>query len=207
MEKKKSIIPSTFFIYSKTTSNEENASPVNHKESKIKVDIINNEEGILKTDNSNLNSSIGVSGFSLKSIRLKKEIIHKNKIKTNLDILDNEFTIDDLMIHWNNYLKIIESNGNQNMLAILKMDLPEIKSGFNIKFNVANSINKVELNKELESMLPYLKTKLNNHKINFMVNISESNKSYVYTTEEKYEKMKTINPSITNLKRAFDLDI
>ena len=111
------------------------------------------------------------------------------------------------MIHWNNYLKIIESNGNQNMLAILKMDLPEIKSGFNIKFNVANSINKVELNKELESMLPYLKTKLNNHKINFMVNISESNKSYVYTTEEKYEKMKTINPSITHLKRAFDLDI
>tara|TARA_B110000003_G_scaffold53785_1_gene53644 strand:+ start:1831 stop:2169 length:339 start_codon:yes stop_codon:yes gene_type:complete len=112
------------------------------------------------------------------------------------------------MIHWSNYLKIVESNGNQNMLAILKMDSPKIGVESNIEFNVVNSINKLELNKELEFMLPYLRNKLENHTINFIININEStNKSFIYTTEEKYEKMKSINPAINTLKKTFDLDI
>ena len=112
------------------------------------------------------------------------------------------------MIHWINYLKIVESNGNQNILAILKMDSPKIGVESNIEFNVANSINKVELNKELEFMLPYLRNKLKNHTINFIININKStNKSFIFTTEEKYEKMKSINPAIKTLKKTFDLDI
>jgi len=112
------------------------------------------------------------------------------------------------MIHWSNYLKKIESNGNQNILAILKMDSPKITNEYNIGFNVANSINKVELNKELESMLPYLRSKLNNCKINFNVSIIEKpNKTFIYTTEEKYKKMKSINPAIKILKKTFDLDV
>ena len=79
------------------------------------------------------------------------------------------FNIDDLMIHWSNYLHKIESNGSQNMLAILKMDSPKVTSEFNIEFEVANSINKIELDKELESMLPYLRDNLNNHKIQFKI--------------------------------------
>jgi len=112
------------------------------------------------------------------------------------------------MIYWSNYLSKIESKGNQNILAILKMDSPKITNEYNIEFNVANSINKVELNTELESMLPYLRSKLNNYKINFNVNIIEKpNESFIYTTQEKYENMKSINPAIKILIETFDLDI
>ena len=112
------------------------------------------------------------------------------------------------MIHWGDYLEKIESKGNQNMLAILKMDSPKINDEFNIEFSVANSINKVELNKELDSMLPYLRNKLNNHKIDFNIKINKSNdKTFIYTVEEKYEKMKLINPAINILRKTFDLDV
>ena len=112
------------------------------------------------------------------------------------------------MIHWSSYLNKVESDGSQNILSILKMDLPKITDKFNIEFGVANSINKIELNKELESMLPYLMNKLNNHKIKFKINIiKRSNESFIYTTQEKYNKMKSINPAISILKKTFDLDL
>lgn len=139
---------------------------------------------------------------------LKKQSIIKSQKKSKKIFLESSFNIDDLMIHWSNYLHKIESNGSQNMLAILKMDSPKVTSDFNIEFEVANSINKIELNKELESMLPYLRDNLNNHKIQFKINIIErSNESFIYTSEEKYHKMKIINSAIGVLKKTFDLDI
>ena len=149
-----------------------------------------------------------ISGFSLKSVDLKKQSIIKSQKKSKKIYLESSFNIDDLMIHWSNYLHKIESNGSQNMLAILKMDSPKVTSEFNIEFEVANSINKIELNKELESMLPYLRDNLKNHKIQFKINIIErSNESFIYTSEEKYHKMKIINSAIGVLKKTFDLDI
>lgn len=139
---------------------------------------------------------------------LKKQSIIKSQKKSQKIYLESSFNIDDLMTHWSNYLHKIESNGSQNMLAILKMDSPKVTSEFNIEFEVANSINKIELNKELESMLPYLRDNLNNHKIQFKINIIErSNESFIYTSEEKYHKMKIINSAIGVLKKTFDLDI
>ena len=144
----------------------------------------------------------------MKSVDLKKQSIIKSRKKSRKSYLESPFNIDDLMIHWSNYLHKIESNGSQNMLAILKMDSPKVTSEFNIEFGVANSINKIELNKELESMLPYLRDNLNNHKIQFKINIIErSNESFIYTSEEKYHKMKIINSAIGVLKKTFDLDI
>ena len=139
---------------------------------------------------------------------LKKQSIIKSQKKSKKIFLESSFNIDDLMIHWSNYLHKIESNGSQNMLAILKMDSPKVTSEFNIEFGVANSINKIELDKELESMLPYLRDNLNNHKIQFKINIIErSNEIFIYTSEEKYHKMKIINSAIGVLKKTFDLDI
>ena len=88
------------------------------------------------------------------------------------------------------------------------MDTPRLVKKNIIEFNVPNSTNKVEINKELETMLPFLKENLKNHKIKFIINIDENqSNSFVYTTKEKFEKMELINPSIKVLKKTFDLDI
>ena len=181
-----------------------NSKPLSNQ----KVETKNKEGATSKNKNIPIPNNNGVSGFSLKSIKLKKEIIRKNKINNNKNISQDSFSNEDLIIHWTNYLKKIEANGNQNMLAILKMDSPKIVNEFNIEFSVANSINKVELNKELDTILPYMRENLNNYKINFNIIISEdTNKSFIYTTKEKYDKLKSINPAINILKKTFDLEI
>tara|TARA_B100001758_G_C18389544_1_gene602040 strand:+ start:396 stop:734 length:339 start_codon:yes stop_codon:yes gene_type:complete len=112
------------------------------------------------------------------------------------------------MIHWEEYLKKLKSNGNQNLLAILKMDKPKLVDQNTIEFNVVNSINKVELTNEIDSILVFLKNKLNNHKIKFIINIiKKNNSSFIYTPEEKFKKMKSINPAIQILKKTFDLNL
>ena len=112
------------------------------------------------------------------------------------------------MIHWEEYLKKLKSNGNQNLLAILKMDKPKLVDQNTIEFNVVNSINKVELTNEIDSILVFLKNKLNNNKIKFVINIiKKTNSSFIYTPEEKFKKMKSINPAIQILKKTFDLSL
>ena len=61
---------------------------------------------------------------------------------------------------------------------------------------------------EIDSILVFLKNKLNNHKIKFIINIiKKNNSSFIYTPEEKFKKMKSINPAIQILKKTFDLNL
>ena len=207
--KKKFIINSVSFKdFRIKDCNIEKTKGVLNKSSEKKLTSNETKSQNLIENHSNKNSSNIFSGFSLKSIQLKKDIKNQNKkISSNVE-LENSFNIDDFMIYWTKYIKKIESNGNQNILAILRMDTPRLVEKNNIEFNVPNSINKVEMNKELETMLPFLKENLKNHKIKFIINIVENlSDGFVFTTKEKFEKMKLINPSIKILKKTFDLDI
>ena len=207
--KKKFIINSRSFRNFKIKDfNIEKSKNASKKSSEKKLISNETKSQNLKENHSYKNPSNIFSGFSLKSIQLKKDIKNQNKkIQANVE-LENSFNIDDFMIYWTKYMNKIESNGNQNILAILKMDTPRLVKKNIIEFNVPNSTNKVEINKELETMLPFLKENLKNHKIKFIINIDENqSNSFVYTTKEKFEKMKLINPSIKVLKKTFDLDI
>ena len=88
------------------------------------------------------------------------------------------------------------------------MDLPKIINDFNIEFEVENSINKIELTKELDFILPYLKENLNNEKINFNIIVNPRHKKKIFLSPiEKFKKMKSINPNISLLKETFNLDL
>ena len=88
------------------------------------------------------------------------------------------------------------------------MDLPRIINNFDIEFEVENSINKIELTKELDFMLPYLRKNLNNEKINFNIIINPKHEKKIFLSPtEKYKKMKSINPNIGLLKETFNLDL
>ncbi len=145
-----------------------------------------------------------ISGLSIKSIEFKKQLGKKNNEKS---FINKPFTNKKLIKYWGYYLNKIEVEGKQNILSILKMDLPKIINDFNIEFEVENSINKIELTKELDSILPYLKENLNNEKINFNIIVNPKHEKKIFLTPiEKYKKMKSINPNIDMLKKSFDLD-
>ena len=70
-----------------------------------------------------------------------------------------------------------------------------------------NGTNKVELQREWETLLPYLRKRLANDFIHMEITISQEKKEeLVYTPEEKFKKLATANPSLQRLKEVFGLE-
>ena len=69
-------------------------------------------------------------------------------------------------------------------------------------------MNKVELEREFTEFIPYLRKNLHNYDLTIKVIIDEkTEKNFIYTSEEKYERLKEINPAIDLLRKEFDLDV
>ena len=80
--------------------------------------------------------------------------------------------------------------------------------GSAIQFSVPSDMNKVELEREFTEFVPYLRTSLQNHDLSIKVIVDEkTEKNFIYTADEKYERLKEINPMIDLLRQEFDLDV
>ncbi len=150
-----------------------------------------------------------VSGLSLSSIQKKKEWDKVQKKEVKKEDLPNEaFTQEKLMETWNDYQSLKSEKGEQNIASLFKISSPILLENFLIEYSVPNSLNKVELEREFTFFFPYLREKLQNYSLRIEVKINqESEKSFIYTAEEKYERFKEINPAIEKLKKELDLDL
>jgi len=150
------------------------------------------------------------SGLSLKSIQRKKD--HKIKqmevaVKSE-DLPKNSFKHEELLKHWDNYVKKIEEQGRHNLAAILKIDEPKLKENYIIGIEFPNSTNKIEVEREKTELLKYLRISLNNYAIDLDITVNEIiEKKFVYTNEEKFQKLKEKNPSLEALKKSFNLEL
>ena len=162
----------------------------------------------LKISNSNL-TDVGVSSFSLSSIRIKNEAKRKLAEKTpEVNEANTPFTQEALLTLWKKYIDEKLEEGESNIAAILEMSTPELNSPYKILLKSSNSLNRVELQKELTHLLPYLSQALNNYQITYEISIVRiQNQEVVYGAKEKYEYLKQINPNIEILRKEFDLDI
>jgi len=67
---------------------------------------------------------------------------------------------------------------------------------------------KNEVERGRPKIIRFLRQRLNNYQINFKLILDEAiEKKYAYTPQEKYEKLKEINPTITKLRSTFNLDL
>ena len=151
---------------------------------------------------------IPVSGFSLSSIALKKEAKEKNKQTIIVSELpQNPFKQKDLELLWKQYIETIKKDGKSNMASILFMNSPILSDNFQISFEVANEMNKSELIKEMEELLPYLRNHLNNQILSISIGISENIKEEtIFSSPEKYQHLLKINPVLDTLRKTFYLD-
>ena len=150
------------------------------------------------------------SGLSLKSIQRKKD--HKIKqmevaVKPE-DLPKNPFKHEELLICWDNYVKKIEEQGRHNLAAILKIDEPKLNENYIIGIEFPNSTNKIEVEREKTELLKYLRISLDNYTIDLDITVNEIiEKKFVYTNEEKFQKLKEKNPSLEALKKSFNLEL
>ena len=83
-----------------------------------------------------------------------------------------------------------------------------IKNINEIHYTVSNNINKTELEKNKNKLISFLSKKLKNDflKIKIIVNKLEE-KKFIYSTKEKFDKMKEINPTIEKMRKEFKLGL
>ena len=150
-----------------------------------------------------------ISGLSLSSLKIKKSIEKQKRETENkekLDIKSEKFSSENLVKYWKEFYHYLEKNGEKNLASILQIDKP-IKVGENeIHYTLPNNTNKSELEKNKKELINFLKKKLNNRLINLKVHVNkEVEKKFIYSTKEKFEKLKEINPEIEKIRKEFKL--
>ena len=151
-----------------------------------------------------------VSGLSLAGMALQKkhrEEKAQQKTKSEEDKRAKEVSLEELHVHWNNYIAQLDSKGKKIMAANLNMDQPQLNEAFLMSMTVPNQIIQQEIDRNKFELLQFLRDKLENDHLDLQVIVKEEmNEKYIFTPEEKYKKMVEQNPSIALLKDTFDLE-
>ena len=150
-----------------------------------------------------------MSSFSLASIQKKKEWEEKQKTDTVEEQLpEDAFTQEQLNELWQQYQAKKTQQREQNLASLFQLNSPVLLDDFRIEYTVPSPLNKVELEREFVYFLPYLRKGLNNYALQINVLVKESEeKNYIYTPEEKYNRLREINPHIDDLRKELDLDL
>lgn len=120
---------------------------------------------------------------------------------------EESFELDTLRQHWNTYAERLKKEGKQNIASIMQMHQPNLTDPSTLTFQVANDMNKVEMTREMEQLLPFLREKLRHYGISIELNITESiREESVFSPQEKYQHLLKINPVLETLRKNFDLD-
>ena len=212
-EKKKTIVESSIKkLHNKSSTNkithQNNSNKENIKQKKLIVEL--NDE-ILKNKESEKieNPNNLVSGLSISSLKVKKSIEKEKKSRENVQdskIKTEKFSLDNLLISWREFYQYLSKQGEKNLASILQIDNPTIVNGYEIHYTLSNNINKSELEKNKKRLVDFLKKKLNNKLIDLKIHVNkESEKKYVFSTKEKFDMLKKINPSIDKLRKEFKL--
>ncbi|MEH6537434.1 MAG: DNA polymerase III subunit gamma/tau [Psychroserpens sp.] len=149
------------------------------------------------------------SGLSLKSIKAKKDHqIKQMEVVIDVDDLPTEaFTEEEFHKTWNAYIAHLHKKGEKIMASILEMDKPKL-NGIAIQLEFPNETLKIELERAQYPLMEFVRKKLQNFDLKLDIKVNEEiSKKYVFTAQDKYEKLKEKNPNIEVLRKTFGLDI
>ena len=183
---------------------------IQEKTADTKIESSQKELIIIKPEiNKGALQSNQISSFSLSSIKQKKEWERQQKPdEVTQDLPVKPFTEEQLLSFWDIYKNKKFENGDQNIGSLLNISKPVFNTETEIQFSVPSDMNKVELEREFTEFIPYLRENLHNYDLSIKVIVDEkTEKNFIYTSKEKYERLKEINPAIDLLRKEFDLDI
>lgn len=168
-------------------------------------ELISSEEKKAKVENQSIKKT---SGFSLKAIQKKKELIAaKEKNKPKEIERFSEFTEEDVQKAWTAYSNKIEKRGNKILASVYNSDIPKL-NGKKICIELPNETMKISVLQDQSSLMKFLKEELDNTEISLEIKVNHvQEKKYAFTPREKYQKLAETNPAIETLRKTFELDI
>ncbi len=162
--------------------------------------------------NKNLISKKDISGLSLSSLKAKKVIKNLALEKINQEesskTYNSKFDQKSLEQSWKKFQTKISNSGRKNLESILSISNPELKENDKIEYTLTNNTSKLELNKNKNELIDFLKKDLKNDNISIEVKVNKlKEKKFIYTPTEKYDKLKKLNPNIETLRKEFKLNL
>ncbi|WP_339836916.1 DNA polymerase III subunit gamma/tau [uncultured Flavobacterium sp.] len=150
-----------------------------------------------------------VSALSLAGLRAKKELEAKQSqhLKHLGELPSEKFTETDMLLQWNKFAQRMSDTGKMLLSTYMLMNEP-ILNGTTITLELPNESTKEEFLSGCVELIGYLRGKLHNHDIVINVKVNETvEKKYAFTPDDKYERLRNINPAIDLLRKTFDLDV
>ena len=192
---------------------EQEESPETEKIEAQPLTSIMSEEVLVSDPNKNIRikeRSKRISGLSISSLKAKKEHqLKRIEVVIDEDELPKEsFEKEELLKHWESYIQKLDEAGKKIMASNLRSDQPKIVDESQIWIELPNGTMKKEIEREQYQLLKFLRKQLNNYSIELKITVNdEIAKKFAYTPEEKYQKLREINPAIDLLRKEFDLDL
>lgn len=162
-----------------------------------------------ETQNSEQPITTKVSALSLASIRAKKEIAEAQKsvVKETVHLPSEAFTETEMLEQWMKYAQQMEDKGYRIIASLLTINDPKLE-GTKIIHELPNESSKIDFEKERPDLLGYLRGKLHNHDITIEARVNESIVvKKAFTPQDKYNRLREINPNLDLLRKMFDLDV
>ena len=153
--------------------------------------------------------NLKVSALSMSSIRAKKELEAqlKPQEKQQDELPIEPFTETQMLEQWIKYANRLGDKGYKILESLLLLNDPKL-DGTTIIHELPNESSKIDFEGEKHDLLGYLRGKLHNHNITIQIVINEKIElKKAFTIQEKYERLKGINPALELLKKTFDLDL
>ncbi len=150
-----------------------------------------------------------VSALSLASIKAKKEMAEAQKsvVKETVHLPSEPFTETQMLEQWMKYAQRMEDKGYRIIASLLTLNDP-ILEGTTIIHELPNESSKIDFEKERPDLLGYLRGKLHNHDIVIEARVNESIEvKKAFTPQDKYNRLREINPNLDLLRKMFDLDV
>jgi DNA polymerase-3 subunit gamma/tau len=151
-----------------------------------------------------------VSGLSISSLKAKKEheLIKNAQQVDDENLPQNPFTEAEMQKLWQERIQTIDTQGKKILASSLASDVPKLKNETTIWIELANSTMKKEVEREQSIIMDFLKEKLQNYDLTLHISVNaESAQKYAFTPEEKYNKLRELNPSLDLLRKEFDLEL
>ena len=151
------------------------------------------------------------SALSLSSLKRQKEEeeqrLKRVREKKKEELPREHFTEETFNQVWSDYIDGLHNSGEKILASILMADKPTLK-GHQIHLSYPNQLMKQELLRVRPKVLKAIRKQLNNHEVDFVVEVREENeKRFAYTPQEKYELLKEKNKNISLLRKTFNLEL
>lgn len=118
------------------------------------------------------------------------------------------FTLEALMVLWDEYVLKVKTENKINFYTILTTNKPILTSPTEITVLITNTAQESILQNELVDFLNFLRTRLKNFDVGIVTKKVESKiENRLYTSIERYHYLLEKNPKLEDLRKRFNLDL